>query len=349
MSEKKSGSYLPSYGILRIVTCFSVVFHHLISSNMNYINAMEHNWFIIALDNILMCNNDLFFMLSGKFVLEHYDGRIRKFYKDKFLKIVVPVLAISLLYYFKKNGFLLHDLSVTDFLRKFFANEILGYLWFVYVLIGFYLAVPILAPMLKSMKQKELRIFMFILLFFVLYDDICNLLYMNNVFMAFPFLDIASVLLGYLIDHVDVKKTAEYMIYAVGIPAALISCYIAAVLPNVRDICTIRFLMCSVIFLVITRHFTCDSDFLNTWIRRIGNQTYYVYLLHGLVQEYFFVYCWNIWLLLFKLPFTLTLFFGSVIIFIMAVSVSGFIRITERGCKRMWSGLQIPEILKKRD
>ena len=54
MREKK---YQASYGLLRIIACFSVVFHHFISANQQYINTLESQGMYTAVDNLLMCNN----------------------------------------------------------------------------------------------------------------------------------------------------------------------------------------------------------------------------------------------------------------------------------------------------
>ena len=323
MKEKK---YQASYGLLRIIACFSVVFHHFISANQQYINTLESQGMYTAVDNLLMCNNCLFFMLSGKFALEHYKGGIGRFYKDKALKIVLPFFLFSVYYYLADGGLASGTCSLWGFVKAFMGCEILGYLWFVYSLIGFYLVVPFLAPMMKAMGLKEKRWLTILLIMALLPRNLCQIMGWPFVLNGFPFYYLTFMLLGYLLDNIGLDKKIEYLMYGLSIPAAIVSCYIAVYKPgwnpDIQDYCLSRVLMCIGIFLFITRRTVRLSDLMHKPIKWVADQTYYLYLIHILTQGFFFTYLWNVWVLLVKLPFLFALFLGSIIIFVLSLPMA---------------------------
>ena len=323
MKEKK---YQASYGMLRIIACFSVILHHFISANQQYINTLETQGVYTAVDNLLMCNNCLFFMLSGKFALEHYKGEIGRFYKDKVLKIVLPFLLFSMYYYLANGRLVSGQWSVWGFVKAFMGCEILGYLWFVYSLIGFYLVVPFLAPMMKAMGLKEKRWLTILLIVALLPRNLCQIMGLPFVLNGFPFYYLTYMLLGYLLDNIELDQKVEYLMYGLAVPAAVISCYMQVYKPgwnpDIQDYCLSRVFMCIGIFLFITRRTMRLSHLMNKPIKWMADQTYYVYLIHILTQGFFFTYLWDVWVLLVKLPFLFALFGGAIIIFLISLPLA---------------------------
>ncbi len=323
MKEKK---YQAAYGLLRIIACFSVVFHHFIAANQQYINTLETQGIYTAVDNLLMCNNCLFFMLSGKFALEHYKGEMGRFYKDKALKIVLPFFLFSVYYYLSNGRLATGQCSVWGFVKDFMGCEILGYLWFVYSLIGFYLVVPFLAPMMKAMGLKEKRWLTIFLIVALLPRNLCQILGFPFVLNSFPFYYLTYILLGYLLDNIELDKKIECVMYGLAIPSAVVSCYMAiykpGMNPDIHDYCLSRVFMCIGIFLLITRRMGRLSDLLHKPVKWIADQTYYVYLIHILTQGFFFTYLWDAWVILVKLPFLLALFLGSAIVFTISLPLA---------------------------
>lgn len=329
MEKNNKKKYQSTYGLLRIIACFSVIFHHFITYNQSYINTLPSATFLGVLDNLLMCNNGLFFMLSGKFALENYDGKIGKYYKNKITKIGVPFLLYSLCAYVVTRLQTGEALSPYGFIKAFLANDITGYLWFIYSLIGFYLVVPFLAPMLKAMSQKEINWFTVLLVGIILLRNLCRVFHKNFVLDSFPFFESAYFLLGYLIERIRLTKKKEGLIYLAAVPATVISCYLAVndyeFNPDLYDKCVSRMLMCASVFLLVTRHTKKFSDLCAESVKYLSNQTYYIYLLHGGVQAVFVTWFVKLWLLMAKLPFVLALFWGSVIIFALTFILSATI------------------------
>lgn len=321
--DKPTGqTFQPTYGLLRIIACFSVIFHHFLPADLRSDPSLN-NRILIVINNLLMCNNGLFLLLSGKFALENYRGSIGTYYKKKFISIFLPAILMSLFYYLffilKTPG----DFQLAKFLKALSACEILGYLWFVYALLGFYLVVPFLAPMLKNMNKKELRFFFCMMLFLIFLRNICQVTHIRFVFGNFPFFQLSFMLFGYLIEHIDLSSKMEKLIYLTTIPAMVVSCYIELYFPNYNpaqyDLSISRILMCLSVYLLVCRHSHAVSDPLVGPIAFVSRHTYFMYLIHTLAQQFFFAKMWSVWLLLLRMPYICALFFGSIVIFLLSL------------------------------
>ena len=89
IAEKKE--YQTSYGLLRLLACIMVIIHHFDGT----IQDISSQKVMTIVDNLTMVNNGLFFMMSGKFALEHFSGNVLVYYRKRFGKIVVPYLIIN--------------------------------------------------------------------------------------------------------------------------------------------------------------------------------------------------------------------------------------------------------------
>lgn len=288
MIEKKqmteTGHFQYGYGILRIFACAAVVVHHVLL--FLYRNAAVTDAPLI-LDNLLMCNNGLFFMLSGKFALENYDGNIQNYYRKKWTGIVLPVCFFSLLHFSFFNGMPVTGESVKVFLGGLLENRITGYLWFVYALVGFYLVVPFLAVMMRQLTLKERDVLLGILVFAVTLANVGEIMGKGLELTGFPFTGyIVFCLIGYLADHCSIKKYDKIVI-VMGIISALLSCYefTHALNPSIYDVCLTRILMCVSIFYLVGTYMARVPKCLEKPVRFVSGHTFYIYLMHGIVQE----------------------------------------------------------------
>lgn len=277
MSEKKD--YKASYGLLRIVACITVIVHHVLSAVYGDLTKTQ---LPLLVDNLLMCNNGLFFMLSGKFALENYKGDIAGYYKKKITTIVIPVFILSVFYYVWYNG-----TGVANFLRAFMANEIVEYFWFVTTLLGFYLVVPFLSVMLRKMTEKEKDVFLILLFAVVGITNIGEITGLDLRAEGYPFASyILFCLLGYFADNSNMKKHVKgYLV--LGVISATVSCYecIRQMNPSIYGICLTRIFMCIAIFYAVSVHLAHFSKICQRPIVFLAKYTFYIYLFHGFAQE----------------------------------------------------------------
>ena len=107
----------------------------------------------------LLTSNGLFFMVSGRFLLEHYEGNIGRFYWKRIVKIGIPVLCASLFYFVYVYGRIEWEwTSGRDFSRIFckaIFRDISGLstLW-----LDFIWQFPFWAPMFKALKVREKQV-----------------------------------------------------------------------------------------------------------------------------------------------------------------------------------------------
>lgn len=117
-------------------------------------------------------------MISGSLLLSK-EQEILSFYRKRFTRILVPIVVWSIIYifyeafYFEKFSwdFVFHSISMIPFVQQ------TALLWFMYVLIGIYLVVPILSSWLVKVSKKEVEIILafwgitLLVPFFKLYDQ----------------------------------------------------------------------------------------------------------------------------------------------------------------------------------
>lgn len=106
----------------------------------------------------------VFFMISGALLLNREPESIRQFLRKRFARVAIPLAFWTVVY-----GLWVHYRSHESLLvlfKKALSEPIYYHLWFVYVLLGLYLAVPILQVFVQQATEKQLRYFL-ILWFFV--------------------------------------------------------------------------------------------------------------------------------------------------------------------------------------
>jgi surface polysaccharide O-acyltransferase-like enzyme len=79
----------------------------------------------------------ILFVLSGYLLLDKQeDDRI--FFSKRFSKVVILMVAWSMIYMIFANKYDVLSIFTEDFVRKFFANKIYYHLYFLYNIIGLY-------------------------------------------------------------------------------------------------------------------------------------------------------------------------------------------------------------------
>nr|MBQ8251858.1 acyltransferase [Lachnospiraceae bacterium] len=281
---KSKENYLYSYALLRIIACLAVIVHHVHSQVYFDVSSKD---FAALVNNLLMCNNGLFFMLSGKFALENYDGNIKKYYKKKAVSILLPYVAFSFFYYIRYQGFVFAGSWLRDFFVAFMSNQIVDYLWFIPTLIGFYLVAPFFAIMLRVLTEKEKNALVFILIAVIGIVNIGQISGEKILTSGYPFIGyITYCLLGYLADNCEIKKYKKLVI-GVGFLCVFVSSYEYAMQlnPAIYDFCVSRILMCLAIFYFITTYSEKIVYFCKKQIKFVSKYTFYIYLFHRLGQE----------------------------------------------------------------
>ncbi len=280
--------------------------------------------------NLLLTSNGLFFMISGRFLLERYDGQIGRSYWKRFVKIGIPVLAVSLFYYVYVYGWGWGDLGPhwKTFAKDLLQSHIQGYLWFVYALTGFYLAVPFLARMFAGMGRREKAVLMALTIGYFFVQDVYQIFHLEMALTSYPFYSwVFYCILGYLIDSLELSGGGRRAFLLAGLGAFIVSvweiCFWEKENPALHDYSATMIFMTTAVYLTATVYWKRFADRLSKCISFIGRRSFYIYLMHGLTQSVIAgrlagylpdgLKGWDCWLALSLLSFGMALGIGCIL------------------------------------
>ncbi len=152
--------------LLRVMACLLVMWQH--ASECYYIAPdfspvrSDSTYTIGFLTSLCRASVPLFVIVSGYFLLP-MRGTTREFFHRRFSRIVWPFVfwcAVYAVYYVVSRG----D-SWTQCLTNIlhipvnFGTEV-GHLWYVYMLMGLYLLVPVISPWLRTASKRTLQAYL---------------------------------------------------------------------------------------------------------------------------------------------------------------------------------------------
>lgn len=176
------------------------------------------NWNIYnVIDSLSRFAVPFFVMLSGALLLNRTISLV-DFLKKRFLRILIPFLFWSLIYstyHFLKSGVL-----EANYFMYFVSSLVDGasyHFWYIYMLIGLYLAIPILNKWIVNSDRKMILYFLliwFIGLIFSFFDVRLHKDFSLTIFNGY----IGYLILGYFIAH-QFKRINTYLLLTVFLTA----------------------------------------------------------------------------------------------------------------------------------
>lgn len=209
--------------ILNVLACIGVVILHTFetgyTSDANFV-------FEVLIRAIAYCAVPVFFMITGATLIdyrERYDTKT--FFKKRLLKVIIPLIIWSIIYFiinFFKGKFSTNDLSFKFVFEYFFLVKTNPIFWFFVVIIGIYLAIPVISLIPQETRRKA---FLYIIIItFVFNQFLPDLLYHLNLNynydLKFPLTYsgwISFIFIGYYIDKYEIVKKHRVIIYVLGI------------------------------------------------------------------------------------------------------------------------------------
>lgn len=317
---------LANYDLVKVTAIFMVVAVHMLNV-VQLVQPGDLQAFRIheVVRTFLLTSNGLFFMVSGRFLLEHYEGNIGRFYWKRIVKIGIPVLCASLFYFvyvYGRNGMGMDFWK--RFLKDFLQSHIQGYFWFVYALAGFYLAVPFLAPMFKALKVREKQVLLGLTLVYFLVQNLYQIFGLEMVFTSYPFYSwIFYCVLGYLLDTIGLTRRQRWMLMGAGGIAFLVSawevCFWERENPAIHNYSVTMILITAAVYLALTEWGKKMPRSIGGGISILSGASFYLYLMHGLTQNLLAGWAgenargWGTWLGLSAASFFLAAVLGGVL------------------------------------
>jgi len=170
--------------LIRVVAVFQIVLVHLSFVIFFKDELLSVNWLAANFyDSFSRMGVPLFFMVSGVLLLGKNEP-IGDFFRKRFVKVGVPTLFWSAAYLLWSvrvyTDGTLNPLRVAlSMLKVMYLGDVEIHLWFLYILIGIYLVVPILRVYVSAASRRDLTYFA------VLW------------FLATPLLELAQRMIGF--------------------------------------------------------------------------------------------------------------------------------------------------------
>lgn len=149
---------------LRAIACFMVIVVHscepfYLGGEGTLIASLSDGLWVTFIDSMFRASVPLF-VLASSYLLFPVKTDSRTFFKRRFTRVLIPLLIWSLLYtliplYGTEN----YDIiaNIKQWMFNFPAQG--GHLWFVYMLVGIYLLMPMISPWAEKLSKKDEEIF----------------------------------------------------------------------------------------------------------------------------------------------------------------------------------------------
>lgn len=324
---------------LRFIACFMVMLVHCIEpfylGGPGTFIASEGDAFWVTFINSALRPAVPLFVLASSYLLFPVKTDTATFFKRRLVRVFVPFLIWTLLYIFIPPIGSGAAPDIAGGLKELPFNFVMtssGHLWFVYMLLGVYLLMPLLSPWIEKVSKKEEKAFLYLWAFTTvlpLLRPVAEAVTGNanlwgecpwNPFGTFYYVSgfIGFLVLGHYIrtyaGEVSWKKTLAYAIpfwiigYAVtaggfwhfmprqqGFPIS--APYETAVLMETTwNFCTFGVMLQTVAYFLVIRKITASGWFYEHIVFPISKLSYGMYLMHmfALVPVFAWVKSWGI-------------------------------------------------------
>jgi surface polysaccharide O-acyltransferase-like enzyme len=150
-----------SMDLLRVIACYLVINQH--ASEFYYIGNNgttipgDNSFWIGIMTSFGRISVPLFVMISGFFLIPMKDTT-SQFFKKRLTRVVYPFIFWCIgyaVFFFFYNGETIHMMfSHIIHIPINYGTEV-GHLWYIYMIIGLYLLIPILTPWLRKLLQER--------------------------------------------------------------------------------------------------------------------------------------------------------------------------------------------------
>jgi surface polysaccharide O-acyltransferase-like enzyme len=137
-----------------------LIIHCCVPFYANFSNIRPFDWWVCnLLDSFARAGVGLFVMLSGAFLLERNEP-LSTFFKKRFSKVVIPFLAWQVVYAVWLPLVTGRKVNFFTLVPAIFIKPSYIHLWFPFMLIGLYLATPILSIYVQKAQKSNLEYFL---------------------------------------------------------------------------------------------------------------------------------------------------------------------------------------------
>lgn len=293
--------YETYFDYLRIVAIFCVIGIHVVSSMWSSLDVKSTSWQILNIfDSIFRFCVPVFVMISGAlFLNKDKNISIKKIYSKNILRLLISLIFWGIFYaifrnliLYNKNDSNLIKYIINDFFKSY------GHLWFLTMLIGLYISIPILRKICEDKKIEEYFLilsFIFTFIFpFILKIPGLSFYFQNSIFaFTVPIVSGYSgyFILGHYLNTYEISKTNEKIIYLLGFisviftiaSTSLFSIYKGSPLETFYGYLLINTALVAIaIFILFKNHISKIklSNKSSNRLKKLSKLTFGIYLIH---------------------------------------------------------------------
>lgn len=154
--------------VIRALGICLVVFIHVCTPLVkSYNDITPASWWVAnIIDSLSRISVPFFFISSGYFLLDPTrDESTGTFWKKRVWKVLIPFLVWSLIYIAWDSIYRERHYSIHEVFSAIFEGPAYYHLWYLYVLIGLYIATPILRVYVRGASRNNLIYFVIVWMF----------------------------------------------------------------------------------------------------------------------------------------------------------------------------------------
>lgn len=242
MSGQNQSKRIVYFDYLRIVAIGAVVLLHIAAQNFRAVDIGSPAWNTFNIyDSLVRWGVPVFVMISGALFLGK-EQPIKKLYQKNILKILILLVFWTILYNLWQPLITHKPLTFKSFIISLTNSPF--YLWFLYMLIGLYMAVPFLKRIVEKKKTMEYFLLL-VFIFAFLIPELSAIIAFKSEFIAaiindkldgiqlFMVLGFTGYfVLGHYLNKYNITKKAEIAIYIVGLIGIIFTIAATALLSN---------------------------------------------------------------------------------------------------------------------
>ncbi len=305
MSELKKDNRIWYFDFLRIAACIAVIVLHVSAKKYESVDVGSYPWFVFNIYNSLSrWGVPVFVMISGALFLDpEKQLDLKKLYSVNFVRIVTAFLFWSAFY-------AAVDYITGTRLRTVVFNFMSGgvHLWFLYMIAGLYLIVPLVRRITESKKHTVYFLVLALVFTVVFYTSKSLISYVDSRFAGS--LDVVSnelsmkfvcgytgyFILGHFLHRYEISKKIRGVIYTLGIfgyAATVLMTYVFSKKANgldpvFLDSFSAGVMLEAVAVFVFFKYHTPElkNIKIQKLILQVSKCSFGIYLVHFIIQRY---------------------------------------------------------------